>query len=372
MNTTTNNYYALQTVNTEVCSGTPTLAKENTDKLSNKKITHKRVTSEMVTSTSIQKKKLKQNSDDITKSEVIKRIFKQKPNSYGGCPIKMLENKLLDNIIKEFKKDLLIKNNVIASFNPSKTLTRKAKKTNTNVYIKSKTGKLLTISNNNYNSNITKDKCDKEVLLTDFAAMEEHHNTILSNYTNAASNQRLSEKDSESSSLTQETILNKPSNFSISNSFSSKNNTNNNNGNNNDNKNTNNNNSNNNEENTLPTGKFLYNIDGEFATITGYTGSEERLVIPAMIDGYTVREIADSAFSSNQLKSIIITNGIEKIGWFAFQNCPTLIAITIPDSVSSIGYSAFPTQSKNFTIYCSNNSFAQQYAKSYGISYTVV
>ncbi len=150
------------------------------------------------------------------------------------------------------------------------------------------------------------------------------------------------------------------------------NNTNNNNGNNNDNNNTNNNNSNNNEENTLPTGKFLYNIDGEFATITGYTGSEERLVIPAMIDGYTVREIADSAFSSNQLKSIIITNGIEKIGWFAFQNCPTLIAITIPDSVSSIGYSAFPTQSKNFTIYCSNNSFAQQYAKSYGISYTVV
>jgi striatin 1/3/4 len=185
----------------------------------------------MVTSTSIQKKKLKQNSDDITKSEVIKRILKQKPNSYGGCPIKMLENKLLDNIIKEFKKDLLIKNNVIASFNPSKTLTRKTKKTNTNVYIKSKTGKLLTITNNNnYNtSNITKDKSDKEVLLTDFAVLEEHHHTILSNYTNAASNQRLSEKDSESSSLTQETILNKPSNFSISNSFSSKNNTNNNN-----------------------------------------------------------------------------------------------------------------------------------------------
>ena len=35
----------------------------------------------MVTSTSIQKKKLKQNSDDITKAEVNKRILKQKPNS---------------------------------------------------------------------------------------------------------------------------------------------------------------------------------------------------------------------------------------------------------------------------------------------------
>ena len=139
---------------------------------------------------------------------------------------------------------------------------------------------------------------------------------------------------------------------------------------------TQNNDDSNNSENTLPiTGKFLYDLDtsdGEFAIITGYTGTEEKIVIPAMIDGYTVREIADNAFSSKQTKSIIVTNGIKKIGWFSFQNCSSLISVTLPDSIDSIGYSAFPAQNKNFTVYCSSNSFAQQYAKSYGISYTII
>ena len=42
------------------------------------------------------KKKLKQNSDDITKGGLFKRIMKQKPNSFGGCTNKILENKLLN------------------------------------------------------------------------------------------------------------------------------------------------------------------------------------------------------------------------------------------------------------------------------------
>lgn len=123
---------------------------------------------------------------------------------------------------------------------------------------------------------------------------------------------------------------------------------------------------------TSPSGKYLYNLDGEFAIITGYTGTEDRLVIPSMIDGYTVREIADNAFTSKQLKTLIITNGITKIGWFSFQECSALTSVTLPESIESIGYSAFPTQNKNFSICCSNNSFAQQYAKSYGISYTII
>lgn len=130
-------------------------------------------------------------------------------------------------------------------------------------------------------------------------------------------------------------------------------------------------------ENTppTPTGKFLYDVDssnGEFAIITGYSGTEERVVIPSVIDGYAVREIADNAFSSKEIKNIIVTNGIKKIGWFSFQNCSALVSITLPNSVENIGYSAFPSQNKSFTVYCSSNSFAQQYAKSYGISYTII
>jgi len=124
--------------------------------------------------------------------------------------------------------------------------------------------------------------------------------------------------------------------------------------------------------NTPTYGKFLYTVQEDLAVITGYTGNEETLVIPSNIDGYTVSEISDSAFSSNKIKSVIISNGITKIGWFAFKDCPNLTSVTIPSSVTSIGYSAFFTEAKGFTIYCPSASFAQQYAKSYGISYATI
>ena len=124
--------------------------------------------------------------------------------------------------------------------------------------------------------------------------------------------------------------------------------------------------------NTPSTGKFLYTVKENSAVITGYTGNEETLVIPSSIDGYAVSEISDSAFSSNKIKSVIISNGITKIGWFAFKDCTLLTSVTIPSSVTSIGYSAFFTEAKGFTIYCPSGSFAQQYAKSYGISYATI
>lgn len=124
--------------------------------------------------------------------------------------------------------------------------------------------------------------------------------------------------------------------------------------------------------NTPSTGKFLYTVKENSAVITGYTGNEETLVIPSSIDGYAVSEISDSAFSSTKIKSVIISNGITKIGWFAFKDCTLLTSVTIPSSVTSIGYSAFFTEANGFTIYCPSGSFAQQYAKSYGISYATI
>ena len=128
----------------------------------------------------------------------------------------------------------------------------------------------------------------------------------------------------------------------------------------------------NNSTNTKPSGKFLYTVTENLAVITGYTGNDETLVIPSVIDGYTVSEISDSAFSSEQIKRVIITSGVSKIGWFAFQGCTNLTSVTIPSSVTSIGYSAFYTEARGFTIYCNSGSFAQQYAKSYGISYATI
>ncbi|MFR9112500.1 MAG: leucine-rich repeat domain-containing protein [Acutalibacteraceae bacterium] len=90
-------------------------------------------------------------------------------------------------------------------------------------------------------------------------------------------------------------------------------------------------------------GDFQYRVlDDGTAEITGYTGSAAELVIPSVIDGYTVTSIGYSAFyDCSTLVSVTIGNGVKVIGEYAFHACGALESITIPDSVTSIGYSAF-------------------------------
>ena len=205
------------------------------------KNSHKRVISEML-ATNL-KRKIKQNSDDITKSGVLKRIFKQKPNSFGGCSGKILQDKILNNIIREFRRDI-IKNHEKTihqpklNLNVNKTLPNKHKSNNqlNNANNNSTTNNLQSSTNTIY-SLLQNTSTNKK----NFATNESIHiqtqpsnaytvqNTIASNYINTTNNQSLSEKAEESSSMTQETILYKQSNFSITNSFSSHNNRSNNN-----------------------------------------------------------------------------------------------------------------------------------------------
>lgn len=116
-----------------------------------------------------------------------------------------------------------------------------------------------------------------------------------------------------------------------------------------------------------PSAQFTYDVDDNSAIITGFSGNEEKIVIPSHIDGYKIISISDNCNLPQKAKEILISDGIEKIGWFAFSNCTSLIKISIPDSVTSIGYSAFGSFSDQITIYCSDGSFAESYAKSYGI-----
>lgn len=116
---------------------------------------------------------------------------------------------------------------------------------------------------------------------------------------------------------------------------------------------------------------FIYTTAGNKATITGYVGNDEELTVPSYIDGYKVEEISESAFKSKYLKKVTISNGIKKIGWFAFYECPALISATIPSSVESIGHTVFSSNAK-FTVYCHESSFAHQYAKSYGIDHVLI
>ena len=87
---------------------------------------------------------------------------------------------------------------------------------------------------------------------------------------------------------------------------------------------------------------FTYTEDNGKAVITGYTGSDTNLVIPATLNGLKVEEIEDNAFYQNHnITSVTIENGIEEIGDKAFYNCTGLTQVTIPDSVTDIGDSAF-------------------------------
>lgn len=123
---------------------------------------------------------------------------------------------------------------------------------------------------------------------------------------------------------------------------------------------------------TLPSSIFIYYIEDGRAIITGFTGTDEHMVIPSHIDGFEVYAVAANAFEKYSLKSVIVSEGVEEIDWFAFYNCKELTSITLPSSIRRIGYSAFDGCSKNFTIYCHADSFAQSYAKSYGIPYATI
>ena len=121
------------------------------------------------------------------------------------------------------------------------------------------------------------------------------------------------------------------------------------------------------EDESKSDSEFTYVPDGNEAVITGYVGKGTSLIIPSVIDGYTVSAIGDEAFKGLKITSVSIPSTVKSIGWFSFSDCISLTAAVIPDSVTSIGYEAF-SGAKNLTVYASADSYAAKYAKSYGIT----
>ena len=91
-------------------------------------------------------------------------------------------------------------------------------------------------------------------------------------------------------------------------------------------------------------GDYEYGVNNDDGTviITGYSGSDTELVIPAQIDGQPVTTIGNYAFSDcTGLTSVTIPEGVTEIGNYVFSGCTSLSEISIPESVISIGESAF-------------------------------
>ncbi len=110
-------------------------------------------------------------------------------------------------------------------------------------------------------------------------------------------------------------------------------------------------------------GDFEYSVlsDGT-AQITGYIGFKEEVIIPSVVDGYTVTSIGRDAFTYEpwpapatvgsglaqtgvsrfvKITEVTIPDTVTSIEDYAFIWCENLIGVIIPDSVKSIGGMAF-------------------------------
>ncbi len=81
----------------------------------------------------------------------------------------------------------------------------------------------------------------------------------------------------------------------------------------------------------------------KFALVSGPEDENcEVIEIYEEVDGYKVLGIESLAFSGcNNLSSVSIPNSVTTIGYQAFYGCNSLTSVSIPNSVTSIGYHAF-------------------------------
>lgn len=88
---------------------------------------------------------------------------------------------------------------------------------------------------------------------------------------------------------------------------------------------------------------FQYEVITNTATvsITGYTGSDETVVIPDSLAGRRVVEIGSGAFARKAIKKVVISSNVQRIRDDAFHDCSALQSVSIPASVTAIGNYAF-------------------------------
>jgi hypothetical protein len=95
-------------------------------------------------------------------------------------------------------------------------------------------------------------------------------------------------------------------------------------------------------------GDWTYSVSNNQATITGYTGAGGALTVPSLINGIPVVQVGNgtapltgwSPIGSQSIASISISQGISRIGGFAFYGS-SIASFDIPSSVTSIGEYAF-------------------------------
>ena len=90
--------------------------------------------------------------------------------------------------------------------------------------------------------------------------------------------------------------------------------------------------------------------------------------IVSLTGGYGLQSVGFGAFANcTKLQTVVFQDGLKSIGTGAFNNCRRLKELFIPSSVTETGYYRnYSTISKNATILCERDSYAEAYAKEHG------
>ena len=96
----------------------------------------------------------------------------------------------------------------------------------------------------------------------------------------------------------------------------------------------------------ITSGDWTYKVSEGKAILCSYCGTAANVVVPAKIDGYAVSELGPGFFcafgnAKKTMKTVTLSEGIERINTNAFANCTALEQAFIPGSVLSISNSAF-------------------------------
>ena len=98
----------------------------------------------------------------------------------------------------------------------------------------------------------------------------------------------------------------------------------------------------------IPTEGFTFTLSDDqsyYILSSAYYVTDTEIYIPERYEGLYVKEIAAEAFyyceNKANITSIIIPESVETIGYSAFYGCSSLTTITIPESVTAIAYYAF-------------------------------
>ena len=112
---------------------------------------------------------------------------------------------------------------------------------------------------------------------------------------------------------------------------------------------------------------FTYRVEEGGATVTGYRGNTAFVQVPAALDGYPVVKIGQRAFEGTDVAVVELPDSVREVDWFAFYGCAGLLYVSLPAGVERLGYAVFD-ECPHVTVLCSPGSYAEQYAKSYGLS----